>query len=72
MDIDSSAKLAIIATMVTMELAGRVKPSDNFIVNAQTTSSQPATKSRIQAMTSSHRLCRVRSRPRFCFRIYFQ
>ena len=55
MDIASRAKLAIIATMVMMELTGRLKPSDNFIVNAHTTSNKPATNKRSQAMTPSYR-----------------
>ncbi len=41
--------LASMATAVTIDGAIRVKPCDCFIANAQTTSSSPATTSRIQA-----------------------
>jgi hypothetical protein len=39
---DSRPKLASIASRVTMDAPGRVKPCESFIVNAQTTSSRPA------------------------------
>ena len=35
-----------------MEMTGRVKPSDNFIVKAGTTCSKPATNRRTQGITT--------------------
>src|SRR3712207_7746945 len=51
-DTDSSATLASIATAVTIEAPGRVKPCDSFMLYAQTTSSSPAASSSIHAMTN--------------------